>query len=238
VHQIVTALPDVTDYGTFIATTVSWRSRPRPVRALARLIGRVVPGEVVRAHLVHHREMVRALQAKNAYVVFVYRDPRDVIVSEAHYLTDSAPWHALHRTFRRLTPEQRIDVAIDGLADRPELYPDVATRYAAYEGWLDDAHVAIGFEELVGPARDAGIRRVVASYAAHHPGEIDVDATVRRAVDAIAPERSHTFRAGTTGGWREAFSAEQQRRLVERAAPVLRRYGYDAETDVHEGAGR
>jgi hypothetical protein len=208
------------------------------VRALARLIGRVVPGEVVRAHLVHHREMVRALQAKNAYVVFVYRDPRDVIVSEAHYLTDSAPWHALHRTFRRLTPEQRIDVAIDGLADRPELYPDVATRYAAYEGWLDDAHVAIGFEELVGPARDAGIRRVVASYAAHHPGEIDVDATVRRAVDAIAPERSHTFRAGTTGGWREAFSAEQQRRLVERAAPVLRRYGYDAETDVHEGAGR
>jgi sulfotransferase 6B1 len=227
VHQIVTALPDVVDYGTFIATTVSWRQRPRSVATLTRLIGKVAPGEVVRAHLVHHPDLVHALAAKNAFVVFVYRDPRDVIVSEAHYLTDSAPWHALHRTFSRLPPEQRIDVAIDGLGDRPDLYPDVAARYTNYEGWLDDADVAVGFEELVGPDRDDGIRRIVTAYAARHPGDVDVEATVRRAVDAIAPERSHTFREGKPGEWRATFSPEQKRRFDEVAGPVLKRYGYE-----------
>lgn len=238
VHQIVTALPEVTDYGTFIATTVSWRRRPRSVDALARLIRKLVPGEVVRAHLIHDPELVRALQAKNAFVVFVFRDPRDVIVSEAHYLTDSAPWHALHRTFSGLTPEQRIDVAIDGLDDRPDLYPDVATRYAAFEGWIEDAHVAIGFEELVGATRDDGIKRIVTSYAAHQGGQVDVEATVRRAVASIAPERSHTFRAGRAGGWQDVFSPEQRRRFDAVAGDALWRYGYDASDDGHEGTDR
>lgn len=239
VHQIATAFPDVTDHGTFIATTVSWRRRPRSVEALTRLIGKLAPGEVVRAHLVHDARLVRALAAKNAFVVFVYRDPRDVILSEAHYLTDSAPWHALHRTFSQLSPEQRIDVAIDGLDDRPDLYPDVATRYAAYEGWLDDAHVAISFEELVGATRHDGIRRIATGYATHHPDDIDVEAVLRDAVAAIAPERSHTFRAGTSGGWRDAFSPEQQRRFDMVADAVLKRYGYDsaAETAGNIAAG-
>jgi hypothetical protein len=232
VHQIVSAFPDVTDYGTFIATTVSWQRHPRSVHALARLIGKVVPGEVVRAHLIHDADLVQALEAKNAFVVFVYRDPRDVIVSEAHYVTDGAPWHALHRTFRRLTPAQRIDLAIDGLDERPDLYPDVASRYATYEGWLDAADVAVSFEELVGASRDDAIKRIVTAYSARRDSDLDVDATLRDAVAAIVPERSHTFRSGRTGGWRDAFSPEQERRFETVAGPTLKRYGYEPDAQV------
>lgn len=232
VHQIATALPGTVDYGTFIATTVSWRRKPRSVATLCRLIDKLAPGEVVRAHLIHTPEVVSALQAKNACVVFVYRDPRDVIVSETHYLADAAPWHSLHRAFAPLTPSQRIDLAITGLPKAPELYPDVAERYHWYEGWLEDAGIAVRFEDLVGDQRDRVVEEIIRSYAKVSSGDVDVPATASGAIRAIAPERSHTFRKGQAGGWREVFTEDQLNQFNRIASATLERYGYQLTTSL------
>lgn len=237
VHQIVTALPGTVDYGTFLATTVSYRRKPRSTPALVRRIRSLAPGEILRSHLIHRTEVVDALRTKNAFTVFVYRDPRDVIVSEAHYLAHSAPWHSLHRTFARLTPEERIDVAVDGLPGREELYPDVSERFGWFADWLEDADVVLRFEDLVGEGRRAAIRTMVRRYQEASGADFDVDEITDQAIAAIAPEQSHTYREGRIGGWREAFSPEQATRVDAVAGDMLRRYGYVDQRSPHVGHG-
>lgn len=226
VHQIVEVLPGTVDYGTFVATTVSYRRRKRSPAALARRVRAVAPGEIVRAHIDHHAEVVAAARDVGAFVVFVHRDPRDVALSEAHYLADMAPWHSMHRAFARRTPAERIDLAIGGLPEDPGLYPDVGRRFEQYAGWLDDAQVVLRYEDLVSDGRDAAIRQLVQAYADAADAELDTDDVTRRAIEAIDPSRSHTFRKGEPGGWRRDLTAEQKQAFDRVAAPVLARYGY------------
>lgn len=227
VQQIVTALPGVRDYGRFIASVASWGRHERSATAEAKRIRSLVPGELVRAHLFHRPEVVEAVRERQAFMVFVHRDPRDVIVSEAYYLTDSAPWHTLHAEFARRSPAERIDIAIDGLEGYNGIYPDAGRRFGKFAGWLDDADVVLRFEDLVGDGREEAIRGLVAAYRQASRLELDLDATVACAVEAIDPERSHTFREGQTGAWRDAFTPAQTERFLAVAGPVLDRYGYE-----------
>lgn len=227
VKQLVTALPGVRDYGTFLATIPSWGRRPRAAAAEARRIRALAPGELARAHLYHRPEVVEAARERGAFVVFVHRDPRDVIVSEAHYLADAAPWHTLHREFARRAPAERIDIGIDGLDDRPLLYPDVAGRYEWFAGWLDDADAVVRFEDLVSADRHKTVRELVMAYQEASRIDLDIDEVTAAALDAIDPRRSHTFREGRSGAWRDVFTPEQVARANRIAGRVLERYGYD-----------
>lgn len=226
VQQIVTALPGARDYGTFLATVPSWARRPRSAATEARRIGSLAPGELARAHLHHRPEVVDAVRERGAFVVFVHRDPRDVIVSEAHYLTDSAPWHTLHREFARRPPSERVDIGIDGLEGHHGIYPDVGRRFALFEGWLDDADVVLRFEDLVSDRRYDVVRNLVTTYRRASQIDFDADAVVSGALDAIDPHSSHTFREGRTGAWRDVFTPEQAERVVKVAGPMLDRFGY------------
>jgi len=226
VQQIVTALPGTRDYGTFLATVPSWARRPRTAADEARRIRSLAPGELARAHLHHRPAVVDSVRERGAFVVFVHRDPRDVIVSEAHYLADSAPWHTLHGEFAHRTPSERVDIGIDGLAGHNGIYPDVAGRFRLFEGWLDDADVVLRFEDLVGDRRDDVVRDLVCTYVRASRLDVDVDAVVSEALDAIDPDRSHTFREGRTGAWREVFTPEQAERVEKVAGAVLDRFGY------------
>ena len=50
-------------------------------------------------------------------------------------------------------------------------------------------------------------------------------------VDAIQPKKSHTFRAGKTGGWREHFSEEHKKLFKDVAGDLLVRLGYEKNND-------
>jgi hypothetical protein len=50
-------------------------------------------------------------------------------------------------------------------------------------------------------------------------------------VDAIQPRKSHTFRSGKTGGWREHFKDENKKLFKEVAGDLLVRLGYEENND-------
>ena len=51
--------------------------------------------------------MPHDLAKKNVVHYFVYRDPRDVVISEAHYLREMNRWHRLAPYFRKLRVDRR-----------------------------------------------------------------------------------------------------------------------------------
>jgi hypothetical protein len=50
-------------------------------------------------------------------------------------------------------------------------------------------------------------------------------------VDAIQPAKSHTFRSGKTGGWKEHFSKENKILFKEVSGDLLVRLGYEKDND-------
>ena len=204
--QILEALPEVEEYGTLWATMPSLSFKERTPAELLAKIHRLVPGELVSAHLFYREEYHRALAQKNAAHFFIFRDPRDCVISEAHYLTFMNRWHRMHRYYRELpSPEERISLAITGSnnPDFPYSYPSIAERYKKYLGWLhQDGVLAVKFEELISERRKEAVRGIVKHYLERSGQKADEDLIVRRALTSIDPSRSRTFRNGRAGGGR------------------------------------
>jgi hypothetical protein len=234
--QVVDGLPHSTNYGVFLASmTSSFRFRERSPENASRFIRGFVPGEVVRGHLFFHPQNAADLRDKNTVHYFVYRDPRDVVVSEAHYLREMNRWHRLAPYFSKLgSIDDAIMLSIRGF-DPPIPgieYPNVAKRFARYAGWLDrDDCLAIRFEDMASESRPAVIRRMAEFYAGHCSQAVDVDSCIQSMTQGIAPQKSHTFRSGKKSGWKHEFNAEHRRAFDELAGNLLIELAYEKDHD-------
>jgi sulfotransferase 6B1 len=230
--QIVDGLPNCTNYGAFLSSmTSSFSFRERSPENAGRFIRGMAPGEIVRGHLFFHAQNAADLAAKNAVNYFVYRDPRAVAVSEAHYLRDMNRWHKLAPYFREQpTIDNAILLSITGF-DPPVAgleYPNIAARFARYQDWLDrDDCLAIRFEDLASENRPAVIRRMAEFYARRCAGEVDIDACAASMASRVAPEKSHTFRAGKKSGWQQEFTSAHRETFDAVAGDLLIELGYE-----------
>jgi hypothetical protein len=225
-YQIVDGLPDRVDFGSFLASmTSSFQFRPRSDRSVLRFVDRMTPGEIVRGHLFCEPGYASALRDRNVVHYFVYRDPRDVVVSEAHYLRSMNRWHRLHRHFARLASmDEAINMSITGFQPPiPGLeYPTIADRFARYRGWLDEADcLAIRYEDLVSERQPEIIREMAEFYARHAQADIDIESCARQMAAAVAPDRSHTFRSGKKAGWKLEFTPAHCRLFDQVAGQLL-----------------
>ena len=230
--QLAAALPDCVNYGTFLASmTSSFRFRERSTRNTSQLIRRFVAGEMVRGHLFFRPQFARELKARNVVHFFIYRDPRDVVVSEAHYLREMNPWHRLSPFFRQVDSiEETIKLSIVGL--EPAMtgvhYPNIAARYARYQGWLIDPDcLSIRFEDLLSDGLEAIVRRMAEFYAARCGRDLNLEACVAAMIANIAPQKSHTFRSVKKAGWQKEFTAEHRRLFDAVAGDLLIELGYE-----------
>jgi hypothetical protein len=230
--QLVAGLPSRAEFGAFLASmTSSFQFRERTARSVARFIQGMVPGEIVRAHLFYDPQYAERLHAKNVVHYFIYRDPRDVVVSEAHYLREMNRWHRLHHYFRKLgSIEESIRLSITGM-DPPVPgieYPNIAERFARYRGWLDCENcLAVRYEDLMSESRPTVVHRMARFYAERSTAECDVHACVRMMLACVAPRKSHTFRSGKKGGWQREFTAEHRSIFDEVAGELLVELGYE-----------
>jgi hypothetical protein len=209
----------------------SFQFRERSVENVGRYIRDIVPGEVVRAHLFYHSQHAAELRQKNVVHFFVFRDPRDIVVSEAHYLREMNRWHRLHRRFAALESiEEAIALSITGF-DPPTPgidYPNIAARFARYAGWLKTGDcLAIRFEDLVSDQQAVVIRRMAEYYSQRCATPIDLEACVAAMAASIAPSKSHTFRSGKKAGWAREFTAEHRRLFDAIAGELLIQLGYE-----------
>lgn len=229
-HAALAELPGVRDYHSFVASVPSVLHRPRSDAATAARLARIAPGELLRAHLWYSPASADQLRRLNVAHVLIVRDPRDVVVSEAHYLAEMAPWHGLHRAFAaRQRIEDRVTLAIDGLGRRRSpWYPPVGERLAPYVRWTVERDVhTVRYEDLIGERRVDAVLAVVAAFAEASAAPVDVEAVTARAVTALDTGRPHTFRKGGAGGWRSVFTDDHRELFKRRAGDLLVELGYE-----------
>jgi len=228
--QVLKALPGIRDWGLFLASQPSFTFVEQDPGRMAAKISKMANGELAGAHLHHHQAIAQAVEDRDALMYFIYRDPRDVVVSEAHYLAHMNSWHRLHDQFKHQPDENaRLRLAIEGLpASEGINYPDVGTRLARYLPWLDHPGIlAVRYEDLVGKAREEQVRRIVAHWITATGFKGDVSGLHQSALDSINPLTSHTFRLGRAGGWRDAMNQELKTLFQRNAHAQLQRMGYE-----------
>lgn len=150
-------------------------------------------------------------------IVLIVRDPRDVVVSLAHYLSVETEYHILQSYFANLSANERILAVIRGDYPVPiylnrdmHFAGTIRDLYLAYADWLRfplTNTIIIRFEDLIGPRGGGDLGRQLrtiwtAQLALHVPGSPE-----QFAEQVFAPT-SVTFRKGRIGSHKQEFQKD------------------------------
>jgi len=187
--------------------------------------------DVASAHLFARPGAVGRVHGNEFVPYFLFRDPRDVAVSHAFYVTEMEPRHVHHAYYSSLSDfSERLRVSIEGLPGGAVEFPDIAQRFAPYLGWLEeDAVLKIRYEDLVNARRET-LGRIIGRFLVRVPLRESAP-VLARLEQAIQPDKSPTFRSGKTGEWRRYFTPEHKARFKEVSADLLIRLGYETNND-------
>jgi hypothetical protein len=189
-----------------------------PVEATTYKLGRVENGHMVKAHLGYTPDLERFMYLAGLIHVFIYRDLRDVAVSQAYHILNAEPGHLVHPgadEFRALGGIPEILTAvIEGLGR----WPGLVDRWQYYAPWLNYHWVIkVRYEDLrTDPKAEAeriyrlAMQRSAATWGrkvSFDPHGLDVLTGVM-AKSTEQHDRSTTFRAGRIGDWRHTFTQD------------------------------
>ena len=201
----------------------------RSADAVAADLQRVPGGVIGWGYVEASGENVSVLCQPGRVNYFIYRDPRDLLVSQVFFATEMHAGHGMHEFYRSL-PDfgERLKIAITGV-DRDGLrMVSVRERYNGVFEWLEQPGVlCLRFEDLVND-RDATLHAMLdevekTGYRIPTPRERALEILVA----AIQPKKSHTFRSGRTGNWKEFFTEEHKKLFKEVAGNLVVKLGYE-----------
>lgn len=202
-----------------------------PEQALAWLDS-LRSGDIASAHLFARTEAVEQVCSPRFVPYFIFRDPRDVVVSHVFYVTDMEAHHVHHEYYQSLPDfDARLQVSIKGRPDAGIEFPHIADRFAPYLGWLDrDEVLSIHFEELINE-RASALSRIVDHLLLRVPLQISKESILDSLEASINPRRSPTFRSGKSGEWKKYFTEEHKKMFKKVAGDLLLRLGYEKNND-------
>lgn len=224
--QILCLLPHQYVGSVIASLTSSTKFRRQPVQTVMRQLEGLYNGEIATGHIEYEESVDQQISELGILNYFIYRDPRDVAVSEVFYLDKMNPWHKLHPYFKsRSSFEEKLLLAIHGL-DNSELdYPDIGTRFERYLPWITSKSVcSVRYEDLI-HHRESTIRKIF-SWAENFDDVETSDALVSQAM-SFRPSASHTFRKGMVSAWKDEFTPAAATAIKSVAGGVLVELGYE-----------
>ncbi|MFT3892282.1 MAG: sulfotransferase domain-containing protein [Anaerolineales bacterium] len=198
-----------------------------PEQALAWLDS-LQPGDIASAHLFAREETMKQVCSPAFVPYFIFRDPRDVVVSHVFYVTDMEAHHVHHDYYQSLPDfDARLKASILGRPDAGVEFLDIAARFAPYLGWLDhDDVLAIHFEDLIND-RALALTRIMEHLLPRAPLQATRELILDSLESSINPQRSPTFRSGKTGEWKKYFKEEHKKIFKDVAGDLLVKLGYE-----------
>ena len=209
--------------------TITKDGRRKTREEILSELGRIPKGVIGWGYVEATVENVALLCKPGRVNYFVYRDPRDMLVSQVYFATDMYEEHGMHDYYQSL-PDfgERLKAAITGVDHDGLKMVSVKQRYEGVFQWLEQPNVlCIRFEDLINN-RDRTLSAMLdqvekTGYKCPTSREESLAVLTR----AIQPKKSRTFRSGKTGGWREEFSDEHKKLFKDVAGDLLVRLGYE-----------
>ena len=213
--------------------TITQNGRRRTADEILDELKRIPPGVIGWGYVDATPENASFLTEAGRVNYFIYRDPRDMLISQVFFATDMHEGHGMHEYYNSL-PDfgERLKVAITGIDKDGLKMVSVKQRYDGVFQWLEQRNVmCIRFEDLINN-RDATLNSMLdevekTGYQIPTPRPQALSVLV----DAIQPKKSHTFRSGKTAGWKKYFTDEHKMLFKDVAGDLLVKLGYEKNND-------
>lgn len=199
--------------GTFKANGWSseWVDLDRPLKLLAAL--GVSPMSFTKGHSGYHPVIAGCLRSARVCTVFVYRDFRDVAVSQMYHILSDDDERFVHPGKDKYRALGNKDAVLRAVITGLDEYPGLITRWAQYASWLDqDWVLALSYEDMrLRPEIAAGrfLEHMLSAYDIALSSVEDMELETSHLVDALGDtHKASTFRRGLVGGWKEYFNPE------------------------------
>ncbi len=193
---------------------------------LESIIRRQHRGELLVGHLVHSANREEVLRVGGVRSLFIVRNPRDIVVSLAHYIVRHSN-HPLHQEFNaEASIGGRIRMALDGVPARN--WPPFHTRLRAYAGWLDSDALVVRFESLIGETGGGSVATQADALARIY-AFLDLPTTAAQMEEIrerLFSSLSPTFRQGTMGQWRAHSHGDLEEAFQRSVGQWMKMYGY------------
>jgi hypothetical protein len=200
-------------------------------------------GRYLKGHSGYLEQIEGLMWWANIGHIFIYRDLRDVAVSQTyHIMSDSSQLAHAHRDFYKMLGgfDEILKAVIEGIGP----YPGVVARWEKYAPWLNVKWVmSIKFEELRSDLEEWC--KAICNYTLYNAthllegkvanftfGEGVRDELVQKMVEQSKQTHlSATYRKGECGEWKDHFKDEHIE-LWERYDPDnwIEKLGYDVDT--------
>jgi hypothetical protein len=162
-------------------------------------------------------------------LIYLYRDPRDVMLSMVNYLAGHSPDQL--GTFGDLQVYAGILQSVPTLDERLT----IALTDPCFPGASDFARglwllrhpqvLAVSFEDLVGP-RGGGCAEAQAGTLARLAEFLGVATDLPAVARTLFNPAARTFHRGRIGGWKDHFSARHRKLFHDRHGAIAELYGY------------
>lgn len=213
------------------AWSTEWRPLPHIFAGLRQLRN----GTWLKGHCGYRPEIEQYLYWHGTAMAFIYRDLRDVLVSQSYHVIaedDERFYHPGKDMFRELNHEERLLACLHGIGPFSGLF----ARWTQYAPWLAVEWVhKIRFEDMIGNREQ--VAQDFAQYIYDRTcwgvmGAEVVGTTLEKISAAIAhnmtiTSMSSTYRKGTSGQWREEFTTRVTDEFKAVGGDWLVRLGYE-----------
>ncbi len=199
-----------------------------PAGGFEQLIASLRPGQVIFSHLFYTEERASILRDMNVHCLFMLRDLRDIVISEANYLSSSSN-HIYHKAFSGIDTQQgRILKALEGCASSG--LPSMAQLFDGFYGWLDSDAKIVRFEDLIGASGGGSTdqQRKVLSEIFEFIGISCDEECISSLASKIYSKVSPTFHRGYSSQWPNFFDEEIKQKFKTMTGDAIVRYGYES----------
>lgn len=193
--------------------TNAWVTERYDLDVAAYAFGAIAPGKYLKGHMGYLPSLRDLLRGLGVGMVFLYRDLRDVVVSQAYHIQRADGENLFHRgqdVYAGLSHEEVMLAVIEGLGE----FDGIFERWETFAPWLDEDWVLpVKFEHMVKRREQVVNRFFDYTYSLALEEDAYLDREIMRAARAgmVLQMRekaaSVTFRKGKTKQWKREFTA-------------------------------
>jgi sulfotransferase family protein len=207
----------------------------RDYQWIERLLKSIPSGRFLTVHLNYHPEVHNALLQMNYKILLMMRDPRDVVLSWADFMTKEKT-HLLYPFFSQTDLDYRVMCGIQGVGSdvtQTRRQPSIAELISGHFKWktLGRAFL-VQFERLIGE-KGGGSRKIQQQVIQQLAEFFEIECT-NKVINHICDNLfggTHTFNSGLIGRWRKRFTDEHKALFKEHAGQLLIDLGYETDMD-------
>ena len=216
--------------------TNAWSVDKHGLKEAALELATIQRGCYIKGHTGYLKSLEAVLVGLGIGLVFVYRDLRDVVVSQAHHILQVAVDDGLNHPGHELYADNLEEVMMQVIDGVPG-YDGIIDRWETYTPWLDcDWILPMRFEDIIKtPERECGRFFDYAYELAKTDSNVVgvlLDTNIRNvAINGMLLEMqqtkmSPTFRKGKVGGWKREFTPETVEAFKAKDNDWLYKLGY------------